>query len=270
MAVTIDPGAFGIELRRWRRQRRFSQLELSNRAAVSQRHLSFLETGRSRPSPEMIEHLSIVLDVPVRQRGELFRAAGFATPYSAEPLDSPVLAEIRSGLDALVEAHHPFPAFVVDRCWNLLLANRATAAITDLLVPPAVAADLGGNVLRLLLHPDGIRPAVSNWADVATMLLHRVGAELDHDPGDEALLALVDEIMAYPGVGDLRAPTRPPADFLAEVRLSVAGTEFRLYTAISSLAAARDVTLDELRLETLLPADAASADALRQLVPSDP
>jgi transcriptional regulator with XRE-family HTH domain len=266
MPIRNDLSLFGSELKRWRRHRRYSQLELANRASVSQRHLSFLETGRSRPSAEMIEHLSIVLDVPLRARNALFNAAGFADAYSEKPLDGPDLAQVREGLVALVEAHDPFPAYVIDRCWNLLLANTAAATLTSLLLDPEHALALGGNVLRLFLHPDGARSRVPNWAQSAAVLVERFSAERAADPTDTGLAELHDEIMGYPGVAEL-APVavQPTTRFLTEIHIAADGVDLRLYTTIASLAAAWDVTLEELRLETLLPADVETAEALRRL-----
>lgn len=266
MPIRTDLSLFGAELKRWRRHRRYSQLELANRASVSQRHLSFLETGRSRPSPEMVEHLSIVLDVPLRARNALLNAAGFADAYSEEPLDGPDLAQIRDGLAALVEAHDPFPAYVVDRCWNLLLANTAAATLTGLLLEPDHALALGGNVLRLFLHPDGARSRVANWPQAAAVIVERFSAERAANPTDAELAALHDEILTYPGVADLTPGTiQPTTRFLTEIHVTADDLDLRLYTTIASLAAAWDVTLEELRLETLLPADAETADALRRL-----
>ncbi len=267
MAVALDLHAFGAELRRWRQRRRYSQLELAGRAVVSQRHLSFLENGRSRPSREMVEHLSIVLDVPLRDRNALFTAAGFATPYSAEPLDGPALTNVRSSLETLVRAHHPFPAYVVDRCWNLLLANDAATTLTGWLLPDGVPPEVGGNVIRLLLHPAGCRSSVVDWSTVASMLVSRLRAELDRSPSDDDLGALVDEVVGYPDVAAPAGLTTGggPVSMVAEIRLrpvTLGGAELRFHTAVSALVAARDVTLDELRLETLLPADEATAAML--------
>ena len=267
MPIRTDLTLFGTELRRWRTRRSLSQLELANRATVSQRHLSFLETGRSGPSPEMVEHLCIVLDVPLRARNALLNAAGFADAYSEEPLDGPALTQVREGLEALVEAHDPFPAYVVDRCWNLLLANTAAACLTELLLPADTALALGGNVLHLFLHPDGARRSVANWPEAAAVLIERLSAECSANPSDSALHELYDEVTAYPGIAELPlgAEVRTGAAFITEVHVRTDDVELRLYTAISSLAAASDITLEELRLETLLPADPATADALRSL-----
>ncbi len=267
MPIRTDQPAFGAELRRWRQHRRLSQLELATTAEVSQRHLSFLENGRSRPSPEMVEHLAIVLDVPLRARNALLNAAGFAASYSEEPLDGPALSQIRGCLETLVEAHDPYPAYVVDRCWNLLIANTAAARLTELLLPTAAALEHAGNVLRMALHPDGARSRIVNWEEAAAALVERLAGECGADPTDTELAALYAEVTAYPGIAELPRRTRGQAggNLITELRIDAGDAELRLITTISSLAAASDVTLDELRLETLLPADRATTDALRAL-----
>lgn len=267
MPIRTDLALFGAELKRWRQHRRYSQLELANLAAVSQRHLSFLETGRSGPSPEMVEHLSVVLDIPLRARNSLLNTAGFANAYSEESLDGPALAQVREGLEALVEAHDPFPAYVVDRSWNLLIANTAAALLTGLLLPTDADLALAGNVLRLFLHPDGARKAVANWPQAAAVLIERLTAECTANPFDTELSTLLDEVTAYDGVNDLAPDAAYPSTstFLTEIHIRTDTVDLRLYSTISSLVAAADVTLQELRLETLLPANPETAKALRQL-----
>ncbi|MEM8902584.1 MAG: helix-turn-helix domain-containing protein [Actinomycetota bacterium] len=267
MPIRTEPGAFGVELRRWRHHRRLSQLELSTVAEVSQRHLSFLENGRSRPSPEMVEHLAITLDVPLRARNALLNAAGFADRYTEESLDGPALGQIREGLETLVEAHDPYPAYVVDRCWNLLIANAAAARLTELLLPAASALAHAGNLLRLVLHPEGARARIIEWEQAAVALVERLAAECGADPTDTELAALYAEVTEYPGVGEAlrRGPRSTVSHLVTPLRIATDDGELRLVTTIASLASASDVTLDELRLETLLPLDRATADALRAL-----
>ncbi len=266
MPVRAEMGLFGTELKRWRQHRRYSQLDLANRAEVSQRHLSFLETGRSRPSPEMIEHLSVALDVPLRARNALFELAGFASAYSEEPLDGDALAQVRQGLETLVLAHDPFPAYVIDRSWNLLIANTSAVLLTGLLLPQDSGMELAGNVLRLFMHPGGARSSVANWVEAATVLLERLSAECAANPTDDQLAELFDEIVGYEGVDALaEAASSPTVPFLTSIHVLTESVDLRLYTAISSLAGAGDVTLEELRLETLLPADQHTADELRRL-----
>lgn len=269
MAVQTDPRRFGVQLKRWRTERRFSQHELALRSEVSQRHLSYLENGRSRPSPEMIEHLSIALDVPLRARNSLFVAAGFAPAHSEEPMDGDGLADLRRSLQRLVDAHHPFPAYVVDRCWNLQLSNEAAAMMTMLLVDPGLALEFGGNILRMALHPEGLKRHVPNWPVVAASLVDRLRRECELDPSDSELAALADEVRRYPGMDALPDVAVSGGDqLLTELHVLVDGRLLRLYTTVMSLTAARDITVSEIRLETLLPADAASERVLRDLAGS--
>jgi transcriptional regulator with XRE-family HTH domain len=265
MPIQTDPTLFAAELKRWRHHRRYSQLQLANQAQVSQRHLSFLENGRSRPSPEMVEHLSIVLGVPLRARNALLNAAGFADAYSEEPLQGAALAQIRGTLHTLVEAHNPYPAYIVDRSWNLLDANTAAANLTALLLGNETALELASNVLRLFLHPDGARHAVTNWAEAAAVLVERLATECANYPGDSDMRALYDEVISYPDVNTRRGRAATANGLLTAIEIDTDEISLRLYTTISSLAATSDVTLEELRLETLLPADNETAEALHLL-----
>lgn len=267
MTATMSP-ASGEVLRRWRTARRMSQLELSATAGVSQRHLSFLETGRAAPSREMIIHLATVLDVPLRERNVWLNAAGFAAVYSERDLDEPALDQVRHVLELLLEAHRPFPAYVIDRSWNLVMTNPPASALTALLVSPEDAPLFGGNIMRLFMHPAGLRTYVVNWEASSAALLHRCERELAERPGDEPLTALLEEVRAYPGVSELRERAALPsgADLLVSLHLRTPAGELRLLTTIATIGAPFDVTLEELRLETLLPADAATEEALRKLV----
>ncbi|GAB2767729.1 helix-turn-helix transcriptional regulator [Nocardioides salsibiostraticola] len=268
MSIHTDPQLFAGELKRWRQHRRYSQLQLAVEAEVSQRHLSFLETGRSRPSPEMVEHLSVVLEVPLRARNGLLNAAGFAGAYSEEPLQGTALAQIRGTLHTLVEAHNPYPAYIVDRAWNLLDANTAAANLTALLLGDDAAPELAGNVLRLFLHPDGARCAVTNWPQAAAVLVERLASECSDHPADPEMHNLYDEVTGYPGVHAAargRGHVAPTSGLLTPIEIDTGKVSLRLYTTISTLAATTDITLAELRLETLLPADTETAEALNQL-----
>src|SRR3954454_10200248 len=177
----------GALLRTWRQRRRLSQLDLSSEAGVSARHLSFLETGRSRPSREMVLHLAEQLEVPLRARNELLVAAGFAPVYGRRGLETSDMAGVRAALDRVLAAYEPFPAVVIDRSWHLVAANRSIALLTDsvdlaLLEPPV-------NVLRLSLHPDGMAPRIRNLAQWRAHVLHRLAREAraSRDPGLAAL-----------------------------------------------------------------------------------
>lgn len=259
--------AFGRELRRWRDQRRHSQLDLATLADVSQRHLSHLETGRSNPSREMVLRLAEALDLPLRSRNDLLGAAGFTGAYEERALGDAASAPVRRALQGVLDAHDPAPAYVVDRRWDLVLANAATARLTALLPDPAAAAEAaGGNVLRLLLHPDGLRPHVTNFGDVATVLLARLRREMVEHGGPEELTSLLAETERLAGDAVGRFEVEPSArDLAVMLHLELAGQRLSLLTMIATIGAAHDVTLEELRVETLLPADEATRTVLAAL-----
>ena len=266
MGVTTTTAAFGQELRRWRSLRRMSQLDLAVFAEVSQRHLSFLETGRSKPSPEMVVHLGRALDLTLRDQNLLLTAAGFAPVYAERGLDDPDMDQVRGVLTTLVAAHGHFPAYVVDRHWDLVLANPMALAVTSLVDPPP-PPEVGANIMRLSLHPDGLRPIIVNWEQLATTLLHRLEREVTHSPQSSGLQELYDEVLAYPGISDLPTRTLLPEgrDLVVPVHLNVDGVDLRFFTTITTIGAPFNITLEELRLETLLPADPETEAVLRQL-----
>lgn len=253
--ATLTGNRFGESLRQWRIHRHLSQLELASEAGVSQRHLSFLETGRSKPSREMVIHLGTVLDLSLRDRNGLLISAGFAPVYSEGDFDGPDLAPVSDMLRRMLEAHDPLPAYLVDRRWDLVEANRAAAGLIAAL--PEAARALAGNMVRLTFHPDGIRWVALNWAEAARHLLGRLEREVQARPHDEDLSELLAEIRAYEGVDGLDSLAMMPSagDLLVPLRLRLAGASLAFYTTIATLGGPHDVTLEELRLETLLPAD---------------
>lgn len=207
MAVPEGAPSAGALLRAWRQRRNLSQLELALRSAVSARHLSFIETGRARPSREMVLHLAERLDVPLRERNQLLLAAGFAPVFGERSLDESEMAPVREALERFLSAHEPYPALAVDRHWNIVAANRGIAYVTrgvagELRVPPA-------NALRIALHPDGMAPRISNLADWSGYVLGRLRRELEATR-DPELDALYEELVAYPGVTE-HDPAGSPA-----------------------------------------------------------
>jgi transcriptional regulator with XRE-family HTH domain len=244
-----------------------SQLHLAAAADVSQRHLSFLETGRAKPSREMVLHLGATLDLPLRARNELLLSAGFAPAYPETALGSPAMDQIRHVLEFLLRAHEPFPAVVVDRRWNSVLANSAAGRLISELIDTDEAAGAGPNLAKLAFHPSGLRRVTVNWEATAASLLQRLEREVADRPLDEAMASLVEEVMEYPGVAELARPEAPPsgADLLLPVHYRRGVLDVRLFSTTATIGAAYDVTLEELRLETLFPADADSEAALRSL-----
>lgn len=263
---------FGNTLRGWRRDRRQSQLELALAAGVSQRHISFLESGRARPSRIMALQLAEALDLPLQQRNQLLIAAGFAPAYPRRALAHPDMAPIRAALDIMLKHHQPYPAVVIDRQWNIEMMNAPMARLLSLLgdidtLWDAVCGDGPRNMLKLTMHPQGARPRILNWEEVATVLLWRTRREAEAHC-DAALHALVDEVLAYDGVPRQWRRREPPEGApppVLPVRYGLDGAELSLFSMLSSFGTALDVTADEIRVETFLPADAVSDALLRQL-----
>jgi transcriptional regulator with XRE-family HTH domain len=250
------PPAVGDLLRTWRQRRRLSQLDLSNETGVSARHLSFLETGRSRPSREMVLHLAEQLEVPLRARNELLVAAGFAPVYRERPLDAPAMTAVRAALERVLAAHEPFPAVVVDRGWHLVAGNRGVPLLTEGADPALLAPPV--NVLRLSLHPDGMAPRIRNLAQWRTHVLHRLAREVRLS-GDPGLAALHRELAALPGGTD----PRPPDGIAVPLRIRTALGELAFLSTVTTFGTAVDVTAAEVSIEAFLPADDATAAALR-------
>jgi len=242
----------GQLLRDWRQRRRLSQLDLACEAEISTRHLSFVETGRAAPSREMVLRLAEHLEAPLRVRNQMLLSAGYAPAFPDRPLGDPGLGAARAALERLLQAHEPFPALAVDRCWNLVVANAAVAPLiasvaAHLLAPPV-------NVLRLSLHPDGLAPRIDNLAQWRAHLLHRLRRQVE-ETADPDLAALLAELLTYP------APSAPPhlgADDQIALPLRLRGERGLLsfWSTTLVFGGPMDVTLSELMLETFLPADA--------------
>ena len=263
-AAPVD--TFGPMLRAWRRRRGASQLSLALQSGVSQRHVSFLESGRARPSREMVVQLSTALDVPLRQRNEMLLAAGCAPAYRESNLAAPELAPVRRAIDFMLKQQEPYPAVVIDRLWNLLQANDAANAFTIFLfdgMPPAPPPGKGPNLLRWILDPGALRPKISNWEEVARYLVSTTYAEILSAGGEPKALAFIEEIMAYPDVPasfrKLRFEERPAP--VLTVDYLVGGKALSVFTTIATLGTPQDVTLQEVRVESFFPADDRS-DAL--------
>jgi transcriptional regulator with XRE-family HTH domain len=252
--------AFGTQLRDWRRRRHLSQLELGTALDVSPRHLSFVETGRSQPSRAMVLKLAEHLDVPLRERNALLVAAGYAPMYAARPLTDPALGAARVAVDLILTGHEPYPAVLVDRHWSLVNANRAATAFfagvdAGLLVPPI-------NVLRVTLHPGGLAPRIENLGQWRAHVLARLARDLELT-ADPALARLLAELRALPG-GEQAPAEVEHAAVVVPIRMrSPAGT-LSMFSTTTVFGTAVEVTLSELVLEAFYPADAFTADALRQ------
>src|SRR5438132_5556248 len=263
---TATPGSLhvGPLLRDWRRRRRLSQLDVSGRAAVSTRHLSFLETGRARPSREMVLHLAEELDVPLRERNTLLVAAGYAPVYQETPLEGDDMTAVRQTLQQLLAGHEPYPALVVDRHWNMVLANRAVGLLVHGLPAPLLAPPV--NVLRLSLHPEGLSSRITNFEEWSGHLLSRLGREVTAT-GDPELAALYNELCALPGVSS-REHHVPHGDganrLMVTLRMKTHLGDLAFFSTVATFGTAVDITLAELSIESFFPADPATAEVLRE------
>jgi transcriptional regulator with XRE-family HTH domain len=260
--------AFGVQLRAWRQTRHLSQEELSARAGVSARHLSFVENGRSQPSRELVLALAGALDVPLRERNTLLAAAGFAAAFRASPLDGEVLAHLRRAIDHVLEQQEPYGAVVVDGAWNLIRMNRGAARLFRRFPRTTPAGiEASHNLLLGVVHPEALRPYVVNWAEVAGHLVARLHREVAARPGDDALSRLLARVLAQPGVpAEWRvfAPGRSAAPFVP-VHLRSDEIEVKLFTMMTSIGTPLDVTAEEIHIETYFPVDDATEALLRAL-----
>lgn len=264
MKATVRP--VGDYLREWRQRRRMSQLDLACEADISTKHLSFLETGRSLPSRDMVLHLADRLEVPLRERNVLLLAAGYAPVFPERALADPALQAARKAVDLVLKGHEPYPAVAIDRHWTLVAGNAAIppllAGVDPTLLKPPV------NVLRLSLHPAGLAPRIVNLAEWRAHLLERLRRQIDVT-ADAVLIALVSELRDYPAP---RAPgPRPAAEqdyagVAVPFQLATDGGVLSFFSTTTVFGTPVDVTLSELALESFFPADPATADALRRLI----
>jgi transcriptional regulator with XRE-family HTH domain len=253
-------------LREWRQRRRMSQLELALTSGVSQRHISFLESARANPSRTMILQLSEALEVPLRERNHWLTSAGYAPLFKSRDLDDPQMAQVMGAVRMMLSAHEPFPALALDRAWNVLLSNQPFDWLTAIL-----GADIwervGGaprNLMRLFFHPQGIRDLVTNWSAVGPLLWQRAAREA-HDLGGAemqevlgGLAPLQDPELLWSAADTALLPFVP-------FTLAAGGVRISMFAVVATFGTAQDVTTDELRIETMFPADAATEQLFRDL-----
>lgn len=256
----MNTATVGPLLRDWRLRRRLSQLDLALEAEVSARHLSFVETGRSRPSADMVLHLAERLEVPLRERNQLLLAAGHAPVFDQHELDEPEMAPVRDAIQLILDGHDPYPAIVVDRAWEMVASNRAIAPLIggvapDLLEPPV-------NVLRLSLHPEGVAPRIANLGQWRAHLLDRLRRQIALT-GDPALQTLLAELEGYPG-GE--APDEGEQTIAVPLRLRTEAGELAFISTVATFGTAVEVTASELSIESFFPADDSTAEAMRAYV----
>jgi transcriptional regulator with XRE-family HTH domain len=260
-----DASPFPRLLKTWRQKRRLSQLELALESGVSQRHLSFLELGRARPSRRMILQLSETLEVPLRDRNDWLVAAGFAPIFRARPLDDPQMGQVMNAVRMMLANHEPFPAIAIDRAWNIRLANRPFDILASLIGDEVWASTGGGqrNLLRLVFHPNGIRPLIGNWQTIAPMLWHRARREADALGGQE-MQAVLAELRPHQDAETLRVAEETALVPVLPLEMQKDGVRVSLFTVIATFGTAQDVTADELRIESFFPADEATERLFRQ------
>ena len=261
-ALAVQDESFGDLLRSWRQRRRVSQLDLAIEADVSARHISFLETGRARPSREMVMKLSEELEVPLRHRNKLLVAAGFAPVFRERAVRAPEMAVVRQALDKILAGHEPYPAVVVDSAWNLVAANAAASIFMEGV--PAELLKEPINVMRLTLHPDALGGKLANLAEVRAYALHQL-RRLAETSGSDEIASLHDEVAAYtyPGVELNVAHVPGPADILVPMRIRQGDRILSMFTTIATFGTPMDVTVSELAIETFWPGDEETAAAFR-------
>lgn len=249
--------SFGEQLRGWRQLRRMSQLDLALDADISARHLSFIETGRSRPSRDVVLRLADRLAIPLRSRNTLLLAAGLAPAYQERSLEEPALAQARDAIDMILKGHEPFPALAVDRHWNMIAANRALAPFLAGVAPALLQPPV--NVLRLSLHPDGVAPRILNLGEWKAHLIERLKGQFEAS-ADPVLGELCAELEAYPA---------PPASvdgayggILVPMMIETEGRRLSFFSTITVFGTPVEVTLSEIAIEAFFPADPETAEAL--------
>jgi len=263
-----EGSAFGRLLKEWRGRRGFSQLGLALAARTTQRHVSFIESGRALPSRDMVLRLGATMALPLRQQNALLLAAGYAPAWQERDLSMPDLAAINSALDYMLSHHEPYPAFVVDRCWNLPRANRGASSLTEFLLGPAPAETPPGqvNLAMALVSPDGLRPYIVNWQEVVRYFVRGVQADAQID-GTPATANLLERLLSVAGVAGLPETMLPEAERapVLPIHFCRGDTSLRLFTTIATLGTPRDVTLEEIRIEFFFPIDDLTAETLHRL-----
>lgn len=260
--TSATAGDFQSQCRRWRQLRKLSQLDLALAADVSQRHVSWLETGRSKPSREMVLRLSEAMEIPLRERNVLLQSAGFASVYSESSLEEPAMVPVLDALDRILAHHDPLPAVVVDRVWNVKRMNGAAKAMLALATDPAALREPGTgeiNLALLTLHPGGLRPYIANWQQAAPSFIRRLRSEAlaSGDPAVQATFARFIEAAGPVPPGDSPEQGLLP---VLPLELALGDAALSLFSVISTFGTPQDITTDELRIEAFYPGDEATRD----------
>ena len=260
--MNIHTGHVGEHLRQWRQRRHLSQLDLALDAEISARHLSFVETGRSAPSRDMLLRLADRLDVPLRERNVMLVAGGFAPAFPQRTLDDPAMKPAREAMEALLKAHEPNPALAIDRHWNLVSANRMVTPLLGGVAPKLLQGKI--NVMRLGLHPDGLASRTVNLHEWRAHLLDRLHRQCEAT-ADAELIALHDELKAYPTPPRAGPPVRIAESVVVPFQLRFGNDTLSFISTTMVFGTPVDITLSELALETFFPADERTAERMRSM-----
>jgi transcriptional regulator with XRE-family HTH domain len=269
IASEHQPDSFGMLLKQWRQQRGVSQLDLAITSQVSQRHISFLESGRAKPSIEMVLQLATVLEIPLRQQNLMLTAAGFAPLHAETDLSAPEMTLLRKALDFMLQKQEPYPAYVVDRYWNLILTNNAATRLLNIFIDSDKLQNLfylDGkiNLMRVIFHPQGLSSFIVNWEEFALHLLRRLHRQAMAEGEHSA--ALLNEIMSYPGVSEIWQTSNQTAQnsLLLSIHFKRNALDLEFFSTITTLGTTYDITLQELRIECLFPASEATEQNWKQ------
>lgn len=245
----------GTILRQWRGSRGKTQLDLSFDSGISQKHISFVESGRSTPSRQTLLDLAQALEIPLREQNTLLLAAGYAPVYSQDPLDAPVMTSIAKALRRMLRQHEPFPAIVMDRYWNVLMTNEASPRFFNCFIDMN-AREEPRNLLHLMFDPEGMRPFIANWKDTARSLLARVHREALGHVIDAETRRLLDELSKYPDVApEWRTPASGEVMPVIPLSFRKGAVTLNYFSMITTVGAPQTIAAQELRLESMFPAD---------------
>lgn len=261
-AIDYHQTTFGTLLRQWRDRRSLSQFELALTSQVSQRHISFLESGRAKPSQEMVLQLATVLEIPLRHQNLMLSAAGFAPIHAETDLSAPEMTSVCKAINFMLNQQEPFPAIVIDRYWNLLLTNQGAVRLLNIFIDPVrlqtlFCIDGTINLMRVVFDPQGLRPFIANWEEIAGHLLQRVYREANSSIESEQSALLFDELVSYPDVSNLWNPSSrfTQSDLILTTHFKQNDLNLRFFSTIATLGTPYDITLQEIRIESLFPAD---------------
>jgi transcriptional regulator with XRE-family HTH domain len=263
---------FGQQLRQWRQIRGMSQLDLAMEADSSARHLSFIETGRSRPSRDMVLRLAEVLEMPLRERNRLLTAAGYSAAYRETALDAAALEQVRRVLDRILEKQEPYPAIVMNRCFDILMINHGGASIMNMLGLKIGGTSGPPNLLRLLLHPEGLKSYLMDWEGAAQHMIQRAHRQVRGEADTDPLARILEEVLAYPGVPtgfSHQDPTHDAAPVLP-LEFRVGEATLSWITTVASFGTPQDVTAEEIMVESMFPANRETEQAIAVLVNGAP